>query len=220
MRAVISLGGRIISDAVDAGDLDDHVAVIDDLARELDTLVVVTGAGALKRYQRVLDGVPEARKDIVGMQAARLHAATLAAALDANAAIPDTQEEVVDLAASHDVVVVGGMTPGQSTDAVAAAAAELIGADRLVLATTVDGVYEDDPREHPDTERYDELSYDELLDLIWDYESGAGTYALIDATAAKLLQRSELETVVLDGRDPDTLSRCLDDDHGGTVIRR
>lgn len=217
MDAVISLGGSIVAQMVEDDTLDDYLQVLNDLADETDTLVIVTGAGPLKRYISAVDA-PEARKDLIGIQATRLHASMLSAALDANAAVPDDLETVHELARTHKVVVLGGLLPGQSTDAVAAECAEIIEADRLVLATTVDGVYSTDPDTADDADRYDTIAPDALLDLIRDQESGAGTYALIDVTAATLIQRSSLDTVVLDGRDPDTLARCLGDDHGGTVI--
>lgn len=217
MNAVVSLGGSVVARAVENGDLDDYVAALGTLADATDTLVVVTGAGDLKRYIDAVDA-SEARKDMVGIAATRLHATTLAAAMDANAAVPRDLESVVELSHVHDVVVLGGLLAGQSTDAVAAECAELVGADRLVLATTVDGVYDADPAADADATKFDRLTPADLLELVRDYESSAGSYPLMDITAAKLVQRSRLETVVLDGRDPDVLSSALGTDHGGTTI--
>ncbi len=67
-------------------------------------------------------------------------------------------------------------------------------------------------------ERYDELGYAELLDLVVEKETGAGEYALIDLLAAKLIQRSRIETAVLDGRDPETLAQAAADTPPGTFI--
>ncbi|MFB6294751.1 MAG: UMP kinase [Candidatus Nanohaloarchaea archaeon] len=219
MDLVVSLGGKIVADAVDDGDLDAYVDAFNDIQDEVDTLVVVTGAGSLKRYIDAADGfdVPEARKDLIGIQATRVHASLLAAALDANAAVPGQVEDVAEMAAARDTIVLGGVVPGQSTDAVAAQCAEMIDADRVVLASTVDGVYTDDPEESG-AERYDEIGYDELIDLVREKETGAGGYALVDLLAAKLIQRSELDAVVLDGRDPDTLRDATASSPPGTRI--
>lgn len=218
MRAVIALGGSVVADAVEK--LDEYVAVLQELADDLDTLMIVTGAGPLKRYQHALNtfDVPEAELDLVGIQATRLHAAMLAAAMDANIGIPETLEDAVEQTNAYDVVVLGGLVPGQSTDAVAAQCADLVGADRLVLATTVDGVYDRDPAEHEDADKYHSLSPDDLVAVVRDYESTAGSHPLIDLVAAKLIRRADLETVVLDGRDSDEIGLCLTDDHHGTTI--
>lgn len=220
MDAVVSLGGSIVARAVENRNVQAYVDAFGTLADQAETLIIVTGAGDLKRYIDAVDGqgVPEARKDMIGVAATRLHATMLAAALDANVAIPRDLESVAELTRTHDVVVLGGLLAGQSTDAVAAECAELIEADRLVLATTVDGVYDEDPAENPGATRFDRLDYGELLDLVVHGTSAAGSYALMDVTAAKLVQRSHLETVVLDGRDPAVLARALGSDHGGTVI--
>lgn len=219
MNAVVSLSGAVIADAVEHDELDTYVDALDTLASDTDTLTVVTGAGSLKKYINAVDdfAVPESRKDMIGIAATRLQATMLAAALDANTRIPDSLEDVAELTETHDMVVLGGLLPGQSTDAVAAECAELIDADRLVIATTVDGVYDADP-DTADATKFDTLTYDELLDVIRDKETTAGTYPLIDTTAATLIQRSTIHTVVLDGTDPDMLAQGLGDDHGGTVI--
>ncbi|MDY6774259.1 MAG: UMP kinase [Candidatus Nanohaloarchaea archaeon] len=220
MDLVVSLGGKVVTDAVEEGNLDDYVDAFQDLSRETDTLVIVTGAGGLKKYIDTASefGVSEARKDLVGIKATRLNASLLSSALDANAAVPGSLEEMAELAEVHDVVVLGGLLPGQSTDAVAAESAEMLEADRLVLATTIDGVYDSDPGRNEDTEMYDEIGYDELLEIVVEKETSAGSYALVDLLAAKLIQRSELETVVLDGRDPAVIRKAPDDNPPGTTI--
>ncbi len=220
MKAVISVGGAVIADAVEHDDLELYVDAFQQLAEQVETLVIVTGAGPVKKYIRATRhfDVPEARKDMIGIAATRMQASSLAAALGANTRIPETLEEVAEMTHIHDIIVLGGLLPGQSTDGVAAECAEIIDADRLVIATTVDGVYSEDPQENADAERLASLTYREMLDLVRDQQAGAGGYALLDITAAKLIERSRIETVVLDGRDPDTLTAALDTDHGGTVV--
>ncbi len=220
MNAVISISGTVIADAVEQDNVQPYVDVIQQLAAETDTLVIVTGAGPVKSYidaVRHFD-VPEARKDLIGIAATRMQASSLAAALGANTRIPETLEDVAEMSRIHDIIVLGGLLPGQSTDGVAAECAEIIDADRLVIATTVDGVYTADPDTDADADKIDELTYTELIDLVKDEETGAGTYALMDLTAAKLVQRSQIETVILTGKDPEVLAQALTDGHGGTVV--
>ena len=51
------------------------------------------------------------------------------------------------------IVVMGGVAVGQTTDAVAALLAEYVRADRLIVATSVDGVYTADPEKDPDAKK-------------------------------------------------------------------
>ncbi|MFB6265641.1 MAG: UMP kinase [Candidatus Nanohaloarchaea archaeon] len=221
MKAVVSVGGSVITGALENDELDLYEEVFQELETETSKLVIVTGAGDLKRYIDSASDfqVSESWKDLIGIKATRLHAALVSSMLGGNVPIPETLEEVAALSEIRDVVVLGGLTPGQSTDAVAAEAAEIIDADRLVVATTVDGVYDEDPHASAEAERYDELGYGELLDLVSENESSAGSYPLLDFTAAKLVQRSSIETVVLDGRKPGTLSKALSEDPPGTLVR-
>jgi uridylate kinase len=63
------------------------------------------------------------------------------------------------------VALFGGGTgnPFFTTDTAAALRAAEIGADVLLKGTQVDGVYDQDPRRHPDARRFDRLTYDEVL---------------------------------------------------------
>jgi uridylate kinase len=113
----------------------------------------------------------------------------------------------------------GGVMPGQTTDAVAAALAEYVGADLLVYATSVDGVYSADPDTDPDAEKYGRLTAGELVDVIAPMSRDAGASAPVDLLAAKLIERSGMRTIVIDGTDPGRIGDAVrDGDHGGTDV--
>jgi len=115
--------------------------------------------------------------------------------------------------------VLGAIVAAQTTDAVAAAFAEYVGADLLVYATSVPGVYDADPNSDPEATRFDQPSAGELVDVIADMEMNAGSSAPVDLLAAKVIQRSGIRTVVLDGTDPERVVRAVEDgDFDGTEI--
>ena len=117
------------------------------------------------------------------------------------------------------VVVMGGVAPGQTTDAVGAALAEYTDADLLIYATSVDGVYDSDPKLNPKATRYDELSPGELVEIISSMEMIAGTPAPVDLLASKLIERSCIKTVVIDGSDPkNVINAVLHGKYNGTII--
>ncbi|MFB6190654.1 MAG: UMP kinase [Candidatus Nanohaloarchaea archaeon] len=191
MTRVYSIGGSIVRENLDR---------IDELAEALEgdeQVVVVTGAGDLSEHQDALKGgANNATRDLVGIRATRLNAQTLLTAMRAYPEIPETPEEIQAAAATGEDVVMGGLVPGYSTDAVAATAAELLDA-KLYVATTVDGVYSGHPGEDS-SEKLDEVTYDELLEIVGDdYE--AGSYELIDRTAVKLAERSEIPIRIFEG---------------------
>jgi uridylate kinase len=102
---------------------------IDALLKELKEIGIVVGGGELaKSYISALRdlGVPESRLDIVGIDASRLNALALANVLYplTTIRVPQNIEEALEVLSLKRVVVLGGLQPGQSTNAVAASLAE------------------------------------------------------------------------------------------------
>ncbi len=201
-----------------------HAAVVERLVDEGCSVGVVVGGGSVARdyieAARAL-GSDEIRLDDVGIAVTRLNARLLISALgeDATPSPDESYEEAGESIRRGDVAVMGGVTPGQTTDAVSAALAEYVDADLLVYATSVPGVFSADPNEDADAERYDRLTASELVDVIAGIEMSAGSSAPVDLLAAKLIERSRVRSVVLDGTDPDRiLDAVLYGEHDGTDI--
>ena len=113
----------------------------------------------------------------------------------------------------------GGTAPGHTTDAVGTALAESVDADLIVYATSVSGVFDADPDGDGDATKFDELMAPELVDVVQSIDIEAGSNAPVDLLAAKLLQRSGLRGIVLDGTDPDAVRRAVEaGEHGGTDV--
>jgi uridylate kinase len=111
------------------------------------------------------------------------------------------------------VALFGGGTgnPFFTTDTAAALRAAEIGADVLLKGTQVDGVYDQDPRRHPDARRFDRLTYDEVL---------ARRLGVMDLTAISLCAEQGLPIVVFDLADPRNLLRVLAGELQGTWIAK
>src|SRR3989337_1459320 len=165
---VVSLGGSVL--APDEPD----VAYMRKLAGELREwsrsvrLYVVTGGGKTARAYieagRAL-GAPEVFLDRLGIKVTRLNARLLMGALggvDADA-MPHTVEEAVVVGKAGHLVIMGGTTPGHTTDAVAAELARTVAAKRIVNATSVDGVYTADPAKDATAKRLDAPPHTDLV---------------------------------------------------------
>ena len=191
MTKVYALGGSVFTE-----NLDKLEGYQEAFSSEEQT-VVVTGAGRLKENILAAEQIGnQAELDLIGIKATRLNAQTLSVALNAYPEIPETVDELRKAAKSGQDVVMGGLVPGYSTDAVAATVAELLEAD-LVIATSVDGVYTSDP-EVKDAEKFDEVSISELKDLT-EGNNSAGKHDLIDSTALDIIDRSNINTEVVLG---------------------
>jgi len=224
MKVVVSIGGSVLAPDLDA----DRVAAYADAIQSLDaqghTLGTVVGGGPTARdyigSARAL-GANEIELDQLGIAVTRLNGRLLIAALDDRAAPTpaESYDEGREAIRRGDIPVLGGIVAAQTTDAVAAAFAEYVGADLLVYATSVPGVYDADPNEDDGATQFDELGAGELVDVIADIEMDAGSSAPVDLLAAKIIQRSGIRTMVLDGTDPERVVRAVEDgEFDGTEI--
>jgi uridylate kinase len=224
MRAVVSIGGSVLVPSVDAGQVRAYADAIESLDADQHTLGTVVGGGPTAREYittaREL-GANEIELDQLGIAVTRLNARLLIAALDERAAPtpPADYETGREAIRRGDIPVLGGTVAGQTTDAVSAAVAEYVNADLLVYATSVQGVYDADPDEDPDATKFDEMTAGELVHLVADLEMDAGSNAPVDLLAAKIIQRSGIETVVLDGSDPAAVEHAIrTGEHEGTDV--
>lgn len=224
MKAVVSIGGSVLAPDLDTDRIEAHAQAIEALVEAGWDVGVVVGGGTVSRdyidAARRL-GANEIQLDQVGIEVTRLNARLLVSALDVDSvATPaETYEEAGEAMRHGDVAVMGGIAAGQTTDAVSAALAEYTDANILVYATSVPGVFSADPNEHAGAERYDRLTAAELVDVIADIEMVAGSSAPVDLLAAKLIERSRVRTVVLDGTNPESIvDAVLRGDHDGTDI--
>lgn len=221
---VISVGGSILIQ-----DKDD-MTYIRKLAKVLigktanHKLYVVTGGGRVAReYIRIGRelGASESFLDEIGIDVTRLNARLLITALGEHAYhVPaKTIEEALHAGATHQIVVMGGLHPGFTTDAVAAMMAERVGAARLVNATSVQGVFTADPNKDPKAKMIKKMTYDELIQIVDKSAHEAGPNIVFDPLAAKIVKRSGIKTMVCDGRNLPVLMNAIDDEEfPGTLI--
>ncbi len=109
------------------------------------------------------------------------------------------------------------MIPGQSTNAVAAAFAELIDADILFNATNVDGVYDRNPEEKG-AKKLDSIDVAQLRTILSSEGTRAGEDNLFDPVAIGIVERSKIPTVIFNGNNPQNLARAFNNEKIGTTI--
>ena len=222
-KLVISLGGSILIPGLESHTIREYLPVLRAIAKKHRLFVVVGGGGEARRYIAVARdlGVDEGTGDEIGILITRLNATLLIAALgdDAYPKVAESHAEAKKFAESGKIVVMGGITPGQTTDAVAAVLAERVGASVFINATSVDGIYSADPKKDKKAKRFSALTPKELLEIVGKTGLGAGSNNVLDIVAARVVERSGIPLVVLDGRVPENLSDAvLKGKFTGTVV--
>ena len=222
-KLVISLGGSILIPKLEGHTIREYLPELRAIAKKHRVFVVVGGGGEARRYITVARelGVDEGTSDEIGILITRLNATLLISALgdDAYPKVAESHAEAKKFAESGKIVVMGGITPGQTTDAVAAVLAERVGASVFINATSVDGIYTADPKKDKKAKRFDRMTAAKLLEIVGGTALGAGSNNVLDIVAARVVERSHIPLVVLDGRDPKNLSRAiLTGKYKGTVV--
>lgn len=221
-RLVVKVSGSLLSPP-----RPEYLASLAETLRELAEggcrLVVVAGGGPLAREYieaaRRL-GVSEAALDVLGIRASRLNALLVASALYplAPLRVPESVEEAASLAAVYRVVAMGGLQPGQSTNAVAASVAEAVGSRVVVnMLRGVDGVYYPAPGA-PGARRLERLTYDDLWRIIEAASQTAGGYELFDHVAISIAKRSSLLVYFVGGDDPSILKLVASGREAGSLV--
>lgn len=229
-RVVLKIGGEALAGSTGFG-IDPHMA--DEVAakiaaiRALDVEVgIVIGAGNLWRGRDGLEhGMDRATADHMGMLATVMNALALGDALERQGVTTRVQtaiemraiaEPYIRLRAIRHmekgrVVIFGAGTgnPYFTTDTAAALRATEIGANLLVKATKVDGIYDADPRKNPDAHRFDRLTYLEALNM---------RVGVMDSTAITLCMDNDLPIIVVDLWEAGSLEKAVLCQPVGTLI--
>ncbi|MGH8947267.1 MAG: UMP kinase [Acidimicrobiia bacterium] len=192
---------------------------------DIQIAVVVGGGNIFRGVSQAAKGMDPASADYMGMLATVINALALRDALE-KAGVPTrvqsaiTMQELAEpyirlrairhLEKGRVVIFAAGTgNPFFTTDTTAALRAVELGADALLKASKVDGIYDADPATHPDAKRLDELSY---MDFISD------ELRVMDTTAVTMSKEHGVPIVVFDMTTPGNIVKAVSGEKIGTVI--
>lgn len=188
---------------------------------------IVVGGGNF--WRGVKDGggrMERTRADHMGMMATVMNCLAMADVLEQKG-VPVRVQTAVDMRAMAEpyirgraihhleqgrVVIFGCGTgnPFFSTDTAAVLRAAEIGADVILLAKNVDGVYSADPNKDPSAVKYDAITYDDVL---------AQRLAVMDSTATSLSMDNHIPLLLFGLKDPYNIIRALKGEKIGTIVK-
>ena len=229
-RVLLKLGGEALAGPSGYGiDVSEAEAIArrikEVVAMDLEVAVVI-GAGNIWRGKQGLDrGMDRATADYMGMLGTVMNALALMDALERQDVFTRVQSAIEMRAVAEPyirrrairhlekgrVVIFSAGTgnPFFSTDTAAALRAMEIGANVLIKATKVDGVYDSDPKKNSKAVKFDRLSYIDVLNRRLE---------VMDSTAVSLCMENELPILVLNLWDPQALVQALQGEPVGTLV--
>lgn len=231
-RILLKLSGEALQGEGKDGGIDfptlgrfcDEVAEVSRMGVEVG---LVVGGGNIFRGARGVDtGLDRPTGDYMGMLATVINALAVHAALEHRGVTtrvitaiemrPIAEPYIRRRAMRHlekgRVVIFGAGTgnPFFTTDTAAALRANEIGAEVLMKATQVDGVYDSDPKKNPNAKKFDELDYTTVL---------RDNLGVMDATAVSLCRENKLPILVFDLTSPGNILRILQGERIGTLVK-
>ena len=227
---VLALGGSLLRPEVEERHawLEELVSIIRDRVLVDDRIGIVVGGGAPAREgialtRPIVDN--EDRLDRIGIAATRLNATMVRESLaDAgvmvSGTIPHSINEATMLFDERPVVVMGGTTPGHTTDAVAIRLAIASGAERCIICTNVDRVYDSDPQNDLNAKAHDILTHEELQLIVGPEEhTHAGPSGVVDPMGVADATSANLTLCILDGREHSRIKSAIEGEaFHGTIV--
>jgi uridylate kinase len=223
MRIVIRVGGSVVASPINPDLIGQYTDILKTLKNQENEIAVVVGGGALAReFIQIAKnlGLEMKDQDEIAISVSRLFAQVFLKKLGdlACAKIATTLDEAAECLNTKKILVMGGLRPGITTDAVAALVAERTNADLLLKGTDQDGIYNKDPRGNSDAIKLDRLSFDDLQSVLSETEHKAGIHQIIDPEAVKILKRNRVKLVVVNGFKPENMLAAVKGEKVGTVV--
>jgi uridylate kinase len=223
MRVVLRIGGSVVASPINSALINEYAGLLKRLKTRGHAVAVVVGGGAYAReFIKAAKelGLEEKVQDEIAISVSRIFAQLFLEKLGdlGYRNVPLTVEDAIKHLRGGKVVVMGGLRPGMTTDTVAALIAEQANADLLVKATDQDGIYDKDPRKHADAVKMDRLSFNDLSAVFSEGKHKAGIHQIIDPEAVKILSRSRLRVVVVNGFKSENVLMAVEGKRVGTVI--
>lgn len=224
MKLVIKYGGSLLfdNDRINTELIDRICDTIRELHEKGHELGLVVGGGKTARnyISSLNSNYGTANKDYVAVLATRLNAMLFISRLsDISCPLPPSNfEDMMNYALSDNIIISGGMQPGQSTNAVATLLCEAMGANVMINATNVDYIYDMDPNKYKEAKPLKSMDYKALQGIIADIESDAGRYDMFDMVAAKNIERSGITLHFINGNEPKNIQMIIDGIAIGTRV--
>ena len=231
-RVLLKVSGEALAGEQDPNHRGIDFAVLSSIAKVVRQCVdmgvqigVVVGGGNFWRGQKDGHGMERTRADHMGMLATTINALAFADVLE-QAGVDVRVQTGIDMnkiaepyirlkAIRHlekgrvVIFACGTGNPFFSTDTAAALRAAEIGADVILLAKNVDGIYDSDPAKNPNAKKIDSIKYTDVL---------KDRLQVMDSTATSLSMDNNIPVLVFAIKDPENILKVIKGEHIGSVI--
>jgi len=220
MKTVVKISGSVFDEAGAENRIIELASVFERYVQDGNSLALVVGGG--KRSRELIElgrklGATEDVLDEIGIDVTRINAKLLMSCMKDSYPKVITDLREADIAWSiKKIPVAGGLSPGHSTNAVAALLAEHLRADLFINSTKAGGIFDRDPKKYPDARLMEMVDVEKLKKIIKG-SSEAGTYELLDEVSIGIIERSKIRTLVT-GTGTTEIKKALYGEKVGSMI--
>lgn len=229
-RVLLKVSGEVLMGdqpyGIDMPTVDVVAAAVAAVARQgVEICLVIGGGNIFRGLSKAAAGMDRANADYMGMLATIMNALAMQGALE-KIGVDTRVQSAIPMAAIAEpyirrralrhlekgrvvIFAAGTGNPFFTTDTAASLRAIEIGADLMIKATKVDGVYSADPMTDPDAKRYDKVGYDEVIEHKLN---------VMDTNAMVLCRDQSMPIRVINLNTSGALSRLLDGEDVGTLV--
>ncbi|MEI6337944.1 MAG: UMP kinase [Verrucomicrobiota bacterium] len=230
-RVVLKLSGEALREVGSRDNISpqivQHIAqqIVEVKKLGIELAIVIGGGNIWRGLAAAHRGMNRATADYMGMLATVINGLALMSALE-DLGVPVRVQTAIEmntvaepfilrratrhLELGHVVIFVAGTgNPFFSTDTTAALRANEIGAQIILKATKVDGIYDSDPMKNPAAVKYETITYSEAL---------AKRLQVMDSTAFSLCMDNHMPIIVFDMNKPENIRRALMGEKVGTLV--
>lgn len=229
-RVILKLSGEALAGSYGYGI--DHQYIlsmaqkIQEVSSSVELAIVVGGGNIFRGLAASVDGMDRGTADYMGMLATVINALALQDALEKcsldtrvqtaiemrQIAEPYIRRRAIRHLEKGRVVILAGGTgnPFFSTDTTAALRAAELGADAILMAKKVDGVYDSDPKFNPNAKKFKELDYIDVLQR---------SLGVMDSTAVSLCMDNKIPIIVFGLEELGNIKRVIMGEEIGTFVR-
>lgn len=192
-------------------------------------VAIVVGGGNIMRGKFAAEiGLPRVEADKMGMLGTMINALAVCGACQENglhaymqSAVECTRvsdiidyRKAIEVLENGGIVVYGGGTgnPYFSTDTASALRAAEINCQAILMAKNgVDGVYSADPRKDPSATKFEQLTYDEMIEKELN---------VMDLTAASMCKENNIQTIIFNMNEIENISKVVSGQKIGTIVKK
>jgi uridylate kinase len=227
---VIKLGGSLFSTSdenlIDYEFLAKFRASLEKYIEQDYKFAIIVGGGWLcRKYQQMAQRQKEVDDDLhqIGVATINLNAVMIRSLWsdisDEKVLRYDDYENLNGLELERPLLIGAAGNPGHSSDFNSVLVAKAINAHDIIRLTDVDGIYDADPDNHPEAQRYKKLSWQKYREVLGIKEHKPGAHYPIDPIAAKLSEEAGLNFYVINGNNLENFEAIIEGkEFDGTIV--